>query len=64
MSDHESNVHCIHCGGEAEEEGRDLARRMMAAMTADFAANPDLAAKFFITLKLAAERMAVERADV
>ena len=61
--EHESNVHCLHCGGEIEDPNERI-RGMMESMTEDFAANPDLAAKFFIMLKLAAEGRTRERADV
>lgn len=53
--EHENNVHCIKCSGELIDPN-EMAREMIEAMTIDFAANPDLAAKFFITLKLAAEK--------
>jgi hypothetical protein len=48
---------CDECGGEkpSAEEAKDMARGMIEAMTRDLAANPDLAAKLFITLKMAAE---------
>ena len=36
-------------------EKNDLAREMIMAMTRDIGANPDLAAKLFLVLKLAAE---------
>ena len=54
MSETESNCTCINCGGEVEDSN-DLAREMIMAMTRDIGANPDLAAKLFLVLKLAAE---------
>ena len=59
----ESNCTCINCGGEVTDPN-EVARQMIEAMTVDFAANPDLAAKFLIMLKLAAEHKTQERADV
>lgn len=50
-----SNVHCMHCGGEIEDPNERI-RGMIESMTEDFAANPDLASKFFIMLKLASEK--------
>lgn len=52
--DHENNVHCIHCGGDVQDPN-ELAREMIIAMTRDIGANPDLAEKLYLTLKLAAE---------
>jgi hypothetical protein len=52
--EHESNVHCIQCSGEIIDPN-ELAREMIEAMTRDIGANPDLAAKLYLTLKLAAE---------
>lgn len=54
MSETESNCTCGQCGGEIVEPN-DLAREMIMAMTRDIGANPDLAAKLFLVLKLAAE---------
>jgi hypothetical protein len=48
-------VLCIHCGG-AKTDPNEIARGMIEVMTRDFAANPDLAAKLWLTLKLAAEQ--------
>ena len=45
---------CEVCGGEAVDHN-ELAREMILAMTRDIGANPDLAAKLYLTLKLAAE---------
>lgn len=58
MSD-ESNCTCINCGGHVvdDHDEREHIRQMIEAMTADMAANPDLAAKLWITLKLAAEKV-------
>jgi hypothetical protein len=58
MSEHEhdgAEVHCIHCGGDVTDRN-EIARGMIEAMTKDFAANPDLAAKFLLMLKLASEQ--------
>lgn len=58
MSEHEceeNNVHCLHCGGEVEDR-TEVVRGMIEAMTRDFAANPDLAAKFLLMLKLSSEQ--------
>lgn len=46
---------CENCGGEipTDDERVELAREMIEAMTKDFAANPDLAKKFWVMLKLA-----------
>ena len=38
-----------------DAERTELAREMIMAMTRDIGANPDLAAKLYLTLKLAAE---------
>ena len=47
---------CIQCGGHVvdDHEATKIARQMIEAMTADIAANPDLAAKLWVVLKLAA----------
>ena len=60
-----AEVQCICCG----EEVGDLNaadRERIEAMTKAFAANPDLAAKFLLMLKLASEHRVeiTERADV
>lgn len=48
---------CGNCGGElpTADEQREITREMIEAMTADIAANPDLAAKLWVVLKMAAE---------
>lgn len=40
-----------------DAERNELARQMIMAMTRDIGANPDLAAKLWVTLKLAAEKI-------
>lgn len=49
---------CEKCGGEvpSDEEANELARSMIRAMISDIGANPDLAAKLYIVLKMAAEK--------
>jgi len=49
------NECCGNCGGEVVDHN-EIARAMIEAMTRDIAANPDLAAKLWVTLKLAAEK--------
>ena len=46
---------CEVCGGETSDH-TEMARQMIMAMTRDIGATPDLAAKLWITLKLAAEK--------
>lgn len=48
------NCTCINCGGEVADSN-EVAREMIMAMTRDIGANPDLAEKLYLTLKLAAE---------
>ena len=59
MSEHEhEHENCEDCGGEVNaEERNEMARQMIMAMTRDIGANPDLAAKLWVMLKLAAEKV-------
>ena len=53
------NCTCAECSGHIvdDHESRKIARSMIEAMTKDLADHPDLAAKLWITLKLAAEKV-------